>query len=374
MRARCTQRRPPPAGDPPELPCQQASPALQKSPLATRRRAKGQELEDSPEPAPPKPKRPRLCPVPGLSPCLQPLARAPHAVDRDAWLLRLGPYVLLEPRDGGRSYRAVHRSTEAEYSCRVYPAGSCQEALAPYGRLPPHPNVARVAEVIQGDRSAYVFFRAGHGDVHGHVRQREWLPEPEAARLFGQMAEAVARCHEHGLVLRDLKLRKFVFADRERTRLVLETLEDARVLSGPDDSLRDKRGCPAYVGPEILSSGAAYSGKAADVRSLGVALYAVLAGRYPFQGAEPTLLFSKIRHGVFSMPEGLSSRARCLLRCLLRRDPAERLTARGVLLHPGSAPRGSRAPALPARRLDQVVPDAGGPRGEEEDREEELYG
>uniref|UniRef100_A0A8B9S387 Tribbles pseudokinase 3 n=1 Tax=Apteryx owenii TaxID=8824 RepID=A0A8B9S387_APTOW len=350
----------------------QASPALQKSPLATRRRAKGQELEDSPKPAPPKPKRPRLCPVPGLSPCRQPLARAPHAADRDARLLRLGPYVLLEPRDGGRSYRAVHRSTEAEYSCKV---GACQEALAPYGRLPPHPNVARVAEVIQGNHSTYVFFRAGYGDVHGHVRQRKRLPEPEAARLFGQMAEAVAHCHEHGLVLRDLKLRKFVFADRERTRLVLETLEDARVLSGPDDSLRDKRGCPAYVGPEILSSGAAYSGKAADVWSLGVALYAVLAGRYPFQGAEPTLLFSKICHGVFSMPEGLSPRARCLLRCLLRRDPAERLTARGVLLHPWlSAPGEPGTRLAHHRRLDQVVPDAGGPQGEEEDREEELYG
>ncbi|XP_068768438.1 tribbles homolog 3 [Struthio camelus] len=257
---------------------------------------------------------------------------------------------------------------------QVYPARSYQEALAPYRCLPPHPNVARVAEVIQGDRSAYVFFQASHGDMHSHVRQRVRLPEPEAARLFRQMVEAVVHCHEHGLVLRDLKLRKFVFADRERTRLVLETLEDARVLSGPDVSLCDKHGCPAYAGPEMLSSRAVYSGKAADVWSLGVALYVVLAGRYPFQGTEPTLLFSKTRHGVFSVPEGLSPRARCLLRCLLRREPAERLMAQGVLLHPWL-----NAPGEPGTRLarhqwlDQVVPDAGGPWGEE-DGEEELYG
>ena len=76
---------------------------------------------------------------------------------------------------------------------------------------------------------------------------------------------------------------------------MLENLEDACVLTGPDDSLWDKHACPAYVGPEILSSRASYSGKAADVWSLGVALFTMLAGHYPFQDSEPALLFGKIR-------------------------------------------------------------------------------
>lgn len=119
-----------------------------------------------------------------------------------------------------------------------------------------------------------------------------------------------------------------------RTKLVLENLEDACVLSGPDDSLCDKHACPAYVGPEILSSRPSYSGKAADVWSLGVVLFTMLAGHYPFQDSEPILLFGKIRRGVFVLPAGLSAPARCLIRCLLRREPAERLTAAGILLHP----------------------------------------
>ena len=40
--------------------------------------------------------------------------------------------------------------------------------------------------------------------------------EEEAARLFYQIASAVAHCHDGGLVLRDLKLRKFIFKDEER--------------------------------------------------------------------------------------------------------------------------------------------------------------
>uniref|UniRef100_A0A8C5RC98 Protein kinase domain-containing protein n=1 Tax=Laticauda laticaudata TaxID=8630 RepID=A0A8C5RC98_LATLA len=101
----------------------------------------------------------------------------------------------------------------------------------------------------------------------------------------------------------------------------------------------DKHGCPAYVGPEILSCKGSYSGKAADIWSLGVALYTLLVGCYPFQGTKPILLFGKICRGRFTVPSDLSPKAQCLIRCLLRRDPAERLTASGILLHPWTPPK-----------------------------------
>lgn len=65
-----------------------------------------------------------------------------------------------------------------------------------------------------------------------------------------------------------------------RTTLKLESLEDAVVLDDPEeDLLQDKRGCPAYVSPEILRASRTYSGRAADMWSLGVILYTMLVGR-----------------------------------------------------------------------------------------------
>ena len=119
-----------------------------------------------------------------------------------------------------------------------------------------------------------------------------------------------------------------------RTRLRLESLEDAVIVEANNDNLTDRRACPAYVAPEVLRSGRAYSGKAADVWSLGVLLYTMLVGRYPFNDAEHAFLFAKIARGQFAVPEALSSRARCLIRALLRRDPAERPEAEDVIRHP----------------------------------------
>ncbi|XP_061486836.1 tribbles homolog 3 isoform X2 [Rhineura floridana] len=336
------------------------------------------DFDDASQAGTPEAKRPRLGPLPGLTPCLQLLARPLPAKDQDSRISQIGPYILLEASDGGCCYRAVHRHTEAEYTCKVYPAKSYPEVLAPYAALPCHPNVARVADVIVGDQNVYVFLQPGRDDMHNHVRQRKRLPEREAAALFRQMAEAVTHCHQHGIVLRDLKLRKFVFADRERSKLLLENLEDSCVLNGPDDSLEDKHGCPAYVGPEILSSKPSYSGKAADVWSLGVALYTLLVGCYPFQDTKPASLFGKIRRGRFAVPEDLSPKACCLIRCLLRTDPSERLTASGILLHPwladGGVPEGSWGSPSREQGLEQVVPEAGSLRKVKDTEEEEEEG
>lgn len=160
-----------------------------------------------------------------------------------------------------------------------------------------------------------------------------------------------------------------------RSKLILENLEDSCVLTGPDDSLEDKHGCPAYVGPEILSSKSSYSGKAADMWSLGVALYTLLVGCYPFQDTKPASLFGKIRRGRFAVPEDLSPKARCLIRCLLRKDPAERLTASGILLHPwlaaGSISEGSWSGPFGDQGLEQMVPEVGNWRDVEVEEQEE---
>ncbi|XP_007547108.1 tribbles homolog 2-like [Poecilia formosa] len=272
----------------------------------------------------------------GLSSYLTPTIPAPKSSPSQP-SSRVGPYLLFVSCEREETYRAVHTSTQKQYTCQVLPLQGFQERLAAYERIGKHDNICHLQDVVVGQDNLYVFLPDHHGDMHAYVRRRKRLDEEEAGRLFAQMLNAVVHCHNKGVILRDLKLRRFVFMDQYRTRLALLGLNDSVVLHGnPDnDFLRDRHGCPAYVGPELLNNGnGSYSGRAADIWSLGVSLYTMLIGRYPFQDTQPAALFAKIRRGVFSLPSGLSPQAKCLISCMLRKVPAERLKASELLMHP----------------------------------------
>lgn len=256
---------------------------------------------------------------------------------------------------------AVDVDSRREYSCRVLGLDKYREFILPYFQIEQHKNINKIVEILQGESHAYVIFEPSYGDLHSYVRSKRKLKEDDACRLFKQIVQTVSHCHQNGVVLRDLKLRKFVFQNKERTLLKLETFDDAHMtFCDQGDMLTDKHGCPAYVSPEILESTSGYSGRAADMWSLGVMLYTMLFGRYPFHDNEPSALFSKIRSGNFLLPDTVSSKAKCLLRAVLRRDPTERLKAQELLEHPwfnSSCIHSTISSRTDRKTGDQCVPD-----------------
>lgn len=113
---------------------------------------------------------------------------------------------------------------------QVFDMGVYQEKIRAYGILPAHKNVAGIRDIILGERKAYVFLDKDFGDMHTLVKSCRRLDEGHACRLFRQVALAVAHCHQAGIVLGDLKLRKFVFTDDKRWGF---TCHDSRIALSP---------------------------------------------------------------------------------------------------------------------------------------------
>ncbi len=78
--------------------------------------------------------------------------------------------------------------------------------------------------------------------------------------------------------------------------------------------------------PEIVSK-KEYAGPPADIWALGVLLYALLCGCFPFRGANDKELYKRICNGIYQIPEHVPLGARVLLMKILSVDPAQRPTA-----------------------------------------------
>ena len=235
-----------------------------------------------------------------------------------------------------RSVLCTDSCTGEQFSCRVYNYRFYQSkaALFSSGYVK---GVHPIREVLlsQSRSHVFAFSNTNYGYLHQYLRGKKRLSEVEAAPLFRQIVELVRAAHSQKIALRDIKLKKFIFEDDLRTSLSLHYLDDAELM---DDSglllLADYYGCPAYVCPEMLQPAVSYSGKAADLWSLGVILYTLLVGQYPFFHTSIQNLFSKIRSGGYQVPDHVSELARSLISSLLAYDPNHRVPAWAILDHP----------------------------------------
>jgi serine/threonine protein kinase len=85
-------------------------------------------------------------------------------------------------------------------------------------------------------------------------------------------------------------------------------------------------GTPSYMAPEIVSK-IEYSGPPADIWAMGVLLFALLCGKFPFKGANDKELYSQICTAELIFPDHVSPAARKFLNKLFQKDPDQRISA-----------------------------------------------
>ncbi|KAK2723249.1 tribbles homolog 1-like isoform X2 [Artemia franciscana] len=221
----------------------------------------------------------------------------------------------------------------------------CQKINSPegMGQLEAHVRIAKSihiafpVDVFLDADIRYLVFEKGYGNMHTHIKDLKFLSEEAAKALFFQMVQAVEDCHSAGIILNDMKLRRFIFSNSQKTNLCIENLDGCSLLQPgeSDDKGYAKKSNPFYISPEAIRSGKSghYKGKPSDVWSLGIILYTMLCGKYPFHDSNPVTLLSKIITGKYAASSEISYAARCLISKMLTKDPNERLTAREILHH-----------------------------------------
>ncbi|CAJ0610389.1 unnamed protein product [Cylicocyclus nassatus] len=262
----------------------------------------------------------------------------------------------------GKDSRAVHLPTNKVVNCQVLTSQEAHVVSQLIARLDeaekyykgPDVNELRElvmpsdCEVIEEISGRVVMFVPLHDcSLYAYAQKKGFhMTEADVEPIFKQIVRILAFCHSLGIIVRNLKPRKLVFDQQNRIRL--ENVLDCIVCDDPsDDRMVDKYCTPAFAAPEVVNRAPNFSGKACDVWSLGILLYLLLLGRYPFYDETPAGVFSKIRVAKVVLPPDvhLSAGARALIFGLLRRDPEERPTTAELRYIPWICP-----PKVPCRR------------------------
>lgn len=108
------------------------------------------------------------------------------------------------------------------------------------------------------------------------------------------------------------------------------------------------------MAPEIVQR-LEYEGRSTDMWSMGILLYALLCGCFPFRAKSYPDLYRRIARGTFQIPDELSMSAKDLIRQLLMVDPLQRMTASAAMRHPWLARQLAASADMNKLRLETTI-------------------
>ncbi|MDB4954047.1 MAG: hypothetical protein JWO36_1616 [Myxococcales bacterium] len=221
-----------------------------------------------------------------------------------------------------------------------------------------HPSVVKVLAVGElPDGRPYLAMERLDGDTLASLIAKGPLSVEHSLHLFGEMCNAVSALHEQGLVHRDLKPENVFIVGGKHA--VLLDFGIAKELDAPASTTTQEgavRGTPAYMAPERFFGQPA--SVATDLYELAVILYAMLAGRLPWDNlADPEARLSPralVDHA--HVPEALDVEVRRALSTRAQNRPSSASAllevVRAATIDGASAP----GPAATARMRPATAP------------------
>ena len=200
---------------------------------------------------------------------------------------------------------------KSEHVARVYDVGTLEAGL-PY----------IVMEYLEGSDLAVI------------VKQLGPLPVEEAVEHILQACEALAEAHTAGIIHRDLKPGNLFLTTRADGSPAIKVIDFgiSKVSDRQGDDLEitgtlEARGSPLFMSPEQMVSTRDVDHRS-DIWSLGIALFHLLTGEYPFQAATMPqicgLVLTAEPRRLLPLRADAPPDLEKVILCCLQKDPADR--------------------------------------------------
>lgn len=198
-----------------------------------------------------------------------------------------------------------------------------------------YPAIAEFYESYGNDKCThFVVEYCEGGTLSKFIKKNNRLDEDIAIGIFFEILLAVNYLHNQGICHRDIKAGNFLLS-KCKTGTKVKMIDFGLSKRFDRERLETKVGTPLYVAREVILGN--YD-QTSDYWSLGVLLYYMLAGSFPFQAPNEAQLLEEIIKSEFNLntPFWMTKSKECkeLIQGFLEIDTKKRLTAERALQHP----------------------------------------
>jgi serine/threonine protein kinase len=185
-----------------------------------------------------------------------------------------------------------------------------------------HKNVIKCYDSFAHNNKFYtVMDYAEGGELSTLLKEKGVLSEQDSKKIFKQIYEAVCFIHSQNIIHRDLKPNNILFLDKERTHVVVIDFGISGFANG-NQREKIKAGTTSFLPPEMASGEEYSSNRKLDIWALGVILYRMVEGVYPFEGKNTKEIIINILKGKleFNKKIKISYPLRTLIEGLLEKN------------------------------------------------------
>eukprot|EP01064_Diplonema_japonicum_P011846 TRINITY_DN192_c3_g1_i1.p1 TRINITY_DN192_c3_g1~~TRINITY_DN192_c3_g1_i1.p1 ORF type:complete len:603 (+),score=94.82 TRINITY_DN192_c3_g1_i1:68-1810(+) len=228
-----------------------------------------------------------------------------------------------------------------------------------------HVNIISMHGHFEASHHIYLILDYVEGStLFDRIIKSSHFSEEIAAGIFKNLIDGIEYLHSHNIIHRDLKPENLLMKRKAVAVGSPGYLDSMTEVVIADFGMATKSpgkaccGSPAYVAPEVLT-GKEY-GNECDLWSLGIVLYVMLAGAFPFKGPTALETFKAIKAQPLHLHpkmvwDRLSSDVMSFTSALLMKDPSLRMTTTEALRHPWVTGMSLKSPAPRTLHMEKSV-------------------
>jgi len=201
-----------------------------------------------------------------------------------------------------------------------------------------HPNIVCLQEVFEDEKYIHLVLQlVPGGELFEKILDAGHFTEVKASTIIRQVLQGIQYLHHMNIVHRDLKPENLLCQDNNTDRVLIADFGFARAIQD-NQQIITQCGSLHYTAPEILT-GEPY-GPSVDMWSVGVILYVLLTGCFPWDGGDSgedyKNILGQITNVVYAFPRDIpiSNQAKHFISQLLVKEPQKRFTPEQALNHP----------------------------------------